>query len=87
MKVFSGMCFVNGIQMRACVGTKSQKRVAEITGQSLYHVRGYWSESGNLNQKIATTANPETLLVTCSRHSIDEQWLPVINFNETKDEL
>jgi hypothetical protein len=39
LKVFGGWTFRNGKQVRAVVAAISQKEVANITGDSLHHIR------------------------------------------------
>jgi len=48
LKVWGGCTIVrHGIQERAVVAAYSQKQVAEITGETLYYIRGWWCITGN----------------------------------------
>lgn len=47
LKVFGGLTFVGGKQVRTIVAAKSQKAAAEAVGISLGEFRNYWAETGN----------------------------------------
>lgn len=47
MKVYGGDLFWRGKQWHVVVAANSQRRVAEITGLSLYYIRNWWCETGN----------------------------------------
>lgn len=61
LKVFGGWTYRNGKQVRAVVATTSQKKVAEITGDSLHHIRNSWCETANEQEVSDAMKCPETL--------------------------
>lgn len=76
MKVYGGLIFVNGKQVRAIVSAKSLKRASELTGVKYNHMRGYWCETGNdIELKIAT-ASPETVFIATSASS--KEFTPLV---------
>lgn len=64
IKVYAGLVYKTGRrrQTRVLVATTSQKRVAEIVGVSLAHVRNFWSVTGNSDEIEAAMAAPETIV-------------------------
>ena len=71
MKVFGGLTFQDGKQVRTIVATKSQKKAAELVGVSLHHFRDYWGETGNKDELEAALPNPEIVLVSSGIQSKD----------------
>ena len=67
LKVYGGMSFVDGKQVRTIVATTSKKRVVELTGNSLYYINDYWSITGNKLEVESALARPETMLYTKER--------------------
>lgn len=63
MKVYGGILFVQGKQARGIVAG-SQKRVAELTGMSLHHIRDYWAETRNKLELETALAEPGVLFWT-----------------------
>jgi hypothetical protein len=53
LKVYGGLTFENGKQVRTIVATKSKKRVSELVGVDYRQVLDYWCETGN-DMEIAT---------------------------------
>lgn len=78
-KVFSGYIRVNGIQMRGCIAVSSQKKVSEITGLTLSHIRTYWCLTRNKNELDAATSKPGTLFVAPS-NGAEEKYFPIDTF-------
>ena len=66
MKVFGGLTFQDGKQVRTIVATTSKKKGAELVGISLHHFRDYWGETGNKDELEAALPNPEIVLVSSS---------------------
>lgn len=63
MKVFGGIIFRNGKQVRAIVATTSQKRAAELVGVSLSELRDYWSVTGNDIEMQTACSEPGRVFV------------------------
>lgn len=61
-KVFGGMTFHKGKQVRGVIAAPSQKRAAELVGMSIGQFRQYWSVTGNSEEVRAALSHPETLL-------------------------
>lgn len=61
LKVYGGIIFVKGKQMRAVVATTSQKRLSEIVKESLYEIRNFWSETGNDAELEIALSKPESV--------------------------
>jgi hypothetical protein len=66
MKVFGGLTFNNGKQVRTIVATTSKKKAAALVGESLYHFNSYWCETGNEAELLAALASPDTVLKASS---------------------
>ena len=54
MKVWGGMTFVGGQQVRAVVAATTKKRAVEVINEggsytTMNDFNGYWSETGNRN--------------------------------------
>lgn len=47
LKVFGGMSYDDGKQVRTIVATTSKKKVSELTGVSYGEVRSNWCETNN----------------------------------------
>ena len=47
LKVFGGMSYENGKQVRTIVATTSKKKASELTGVSYAEVRSHWCETQN----------------------------------------
>lgn len=60
-KVFGGMTFHDGKQMRAVVAAPSQKRAAELVGMSVGEFRQFWSVTGNSEEIRAALSRPGTV--------------------------
>ena len=61
LKVYSGWIFRDGNQVRAVVAATSQKEVARITGNSLNHIRNYWSVTANKTHVSDAMEHPGTI--------------------------
>lgn len=46
-KVYGGMDFVDGKQVRCFFVASTQKEAAERMNSTPYHIRNYWAETGN----------------------------------------
>lgn len=64
LKVYGGLTFVGGKQVRTIVATTSQKLAAELTGVSLSYLRAYWSVTGNAHEIEVAMAMPGTVFRT-----------------------
>lgn len=58
LKVYGGTTFYNGQQVCAIVAAHSRWKVAELTGESLYHIKGWWSLTGNQRNIELALAKP-----------------------------
>lgn len=62
MKVFGGLTFVSGKQVRTIVAASTKKEAAELIGVSLYCFNQYWTRTGNKLEIEAALANPRKVL-------------------------
>jgi hypothetical protein len=63
LKVYGGMPLnKDHIQERAVAAVFNQKELAELTGCSLYEIRGWWCETGNKEELEKALANPHKLI-------------------------
>jgi len=60
-KVFGGMTFHDGKQVRAVVAAPNQKRAAELVGMSVGEFRQFWSVTGNSEEISAALSRPGTV--------------------------
>lgn len=63
LKVFGGLTFKGGMQMRTLVAASSQKAAAKLVGTSLDDFRAYWSVTGNRAEVEAALAQPGIALL------------------------
>ena len=67
LKVYGGLTFHKEqgklVQHRTIVATTSQKRVAELTGESLYYIQNYWAITGNEEELEIALKNPEQVFL------------------------
>ena len=53
-KVWGGLTFLRGNQVRTIIATKTKKQASEILGISMYELNTYWCETGNkIELKVA----------------------------------
>ncbi len=65
LKVYGGNLFNQDYkQERVVCAVANQKEVAELTKQSSYYVRGWWSITGNAEEIEKALANPHKLIWT-----------------------
>jgi len=63
LKVYGGELFnKKHKQERVVVAVHNQKELAQLTGCSLYYVRGWWCETGNEKELKKALARPHTLI-------------------------
>ena len=62
LKVYGGLLDIDGVQRRAIVATKTQKKAMELLGLSYNRFKNYWSEIGNQQQIDAAKEKPNTVL-------------------------
>lgn len=74
-KVFGGMTFHKGKQVRAVVAAPTQKRAAELVGMSVGEFRQFWSVTGNSEEVRVALSQPETVFGR-SFTKFDEQFKP-----------
>lgn len=60
-KVFGGMTFHGGKQMRAVVAAPTQKRAAELVGMSVGEFRQFWSVTRNSEEIQTALSQPGTV--------------------------
>lgn len=58
LKVFSGLTFAGGQQLRTIVATTSQARAAQLVGVPISVIRDYWSVTGNAHQVDTAMSQP-----------------------------
>lgn len=59
LKYYGGLCHARGRQIRTVVAAPNQKQAAEMTGQSVYSFRQYWSETGEKMANALQAAGAE----------------------------
>jgi len=60
-KVWGGLEFVHGKQVRTIVATYTKKRAAELLGVSMYYFNNYWTKTGNDIELEVALSEPETV--------------------------
>jgi hypothetical protein len=65
LKVFGMYTFLLGPQARTIAAVTSQKQFAKLIGCSLYDVRGYSSETGNLEELRVAMEHVGRAVVFC----------------------
>lgn len=60
-KVFGGMTFHDGKQVRAVVAAPNQKRAAELVGMSIGQFRQFWCVTGNSEEIRVALSCPGTV--------------------------
>lgn len=71
LKVFGGLSFEDGKQVRTIVATTSKKKVSELTGISYEHVRGCWSETHNDVELATALPHPNLVFKASSSMGFD----------------
>ena len=66
MKVFGGITFQNGKQVRTIVAATSQKKAAALVSVSMHHFRDYWRETGNTHELETALPHPDVIFVSSS---------------------
>lgn len=68
LRVYGGLLFnKNCKQERVVCAVNNQGEVVELTGSSLYYIRGWWSETGNEEEIKQAIAKPHQLIWTGRR--------------------
>lgn len=70
MKVYGGSIFINGKQVRAIVAAKSKAaaiRFLSPYGVSSSYFKGYWCETGNIEELRVGLGTPEVVFYTADR--------------------
>lgn len=63
LKVWGGQTFVKGKQYRTIVAASSQTKAAKLVGESMYHFREYWEETGNKVELATALAKPGVVFI------------------------
>lgn len=71
LKVYGGLTFEDGKQVRTIVATTSMKKVAELTGISYGHVREYWSATYNDLELATALCHPNLVFKASSCMGFD----------------
>jgi hypothetical protein len=58
LKVYGGMTFQGGEQVRTIVAATSWVKAAEATGMKVAYIREYWSITGNKDEIDAAMKSP-----------------------------
>jgi len=58
LKVYGGLTFVNGKQLRTIIAETSQKKASKKLGITLGDLRNYWSATGNKIEVDMATSKP-----------------------------
>jgi len=66
MKVYGGLSFKNGEQVRTIVAAKSAKEAAQLLGISLYHLNDYWCAAHDQNEIEVALGKPGTVFEASS---------------------
>jgi hypothetical protein len=67
-KVYGGLTFHNGKQVRTIVATKTKKKAIELLHISAYHFNDYWCETGNKIELEAALLNIEKVLIATTNY-------------------
>lgn len=77
LKVFGGLVHVGARgQCRTIVAATSQAKAAEAIGESVSHLRGWWSATGNTDELAAALPKPGQVFMASS--SMGRDFRPVI---------
>ncbi|KKL13035.1 hypothetical protein LCGC14_2529790 [marine sediment metagenome] len=68
-KVYGGMSFHKGKQVRAIVATKTKKKARELFDISYSYFTDYFGETGNEKELEIALANPEIVFCTAIQGS------------------
>ncbi|WP_219096272.1 hypothetical protein [Pseudomonas sp. UMAB-40] len=63
LKVFLGLTYTQGKQLRTIVAARTQKTAAQLLGIPLNHLQRYWSVSGNKVDLDTALASPEVVFL------------------------
>ena len=63
MKVYGGMIFLKGRQVRTIVATKTKKKARELVDVGVSEFNNYWSETRNEIELDIALAKPNTVFV------------------------
>lgn len=74
MKVYGGMKFIRGKQVRTIVAAKNQKEAAALVRESLCSFRMYWTATGNETEIAAAMSQPG--IVLCASTSMGYDFKP-----------
>lgn len=61
LKVFAGLTFEKGKQLRTIVAASSQKQAAALVGESLSSFRTWWTDTGNDIECQTALSKPGTV--------------------------
>jgi predicted NAD-dependent protein-ADP-ribosyltransferase YbiA (DUF1768 family) len=61
MKVYGGLTFVDGKQVRTIVAAKSWTQAARLIGQSVNSLKQYWAITGNKVELETALSKPLTV--------------------------
>lgn len=76
LKVFGGLTFDGGKQLRTIVATSSRTRAAELVGVSANEIKNYWGQTFNPHEVATAMAQPGIVFKATSIDSDD--FSPVI---------
>lgn len=62
LKVYGGWSFHNGKQERTVIAAYTQRQVAELTGNPLSYIRGWWAITANREEVELAMENPLTVI-------------------------
>lgn len=71
IKVFGGLIFLGGKQVRTIVAAKTKKRAAELLKISTYELNTWWSETGNEKELETALSSPETVFCATTSMGYD----------------
>ena len=60
-KVYAGMDFVSGIQVRCFLAVSTKKEIAKRMNSTPYHIRTYWEETGNKLELLLAYTYPDEI--------------------------
>jgi len=64
LKVFGGLTFKDGKQVRTIVATTSKASAARLVGEKMHHFNDYWCETGNAIELEIANTRPETVFIS-----------------------
>lgn len=68
-KVFGGLTFKDGKQVRCIIATKTKKRAIELLKITPFEFNNYWCDTGNDIECEVALESPETVFISINHYS------------------